>query len=231
MKFDNSISIGDIISILALLVTFFTLLMMKKQREDANRPYLVVDYNNRFDEGFSLETKNLSEEKNINDEIYSIDKNPFDFKVINVGNGVAREVSVKIKFENIDIIKQDNNMYVKDQIITFDYSKIMKSTHVMSIILHDSKFEFTNLGSNNSFSLTNSLRKFEKTVNNVLTYYMNTKSLESIQEKLIPTIKVEVEYKSILNKKFKETYKIDIRLCMFSNSKCYYSVELKNSKV
>ncbi|CEN86403.1 hypothetical protein [Paraclostridium sordellii] len=125
MKFDNTISIGDIISILALILTFSTLRIMIKQREDSNRPYLVLDFNNNFEYIFNIKAKDSYIEENYEDtffynNLYSIDKNPFDFKIKNIGNGVAREINLKIKVKNIDIIKQDEKMYIEDNILVIE---------------------------------------------------------------------------------------------------------------
>lgn len=235
MTFDNSISIGDIISILALVVTFLTLWMMIKQRKDANRPYLVVDYNNKFDENFRIKPKDFDIEElwegiNFYYELYSIDKNPFDFKVINIGNGVAREIKVKIKVENIDIIKQDDNMYIKDNVLILECPEQIRDRYIKGKYLDDYEFEFSNLGSNNSFSLTNNLKRFESIVNSVLLQYMSNEDLESIRNNLIPSIKLELEYKNILNKKFKEIYKIDIFPGGYGSFECIYTIKLKNNK-
>lgn len=235
MQFDNSINIGDIIGILALGITFKTLWMMKKQREDANRPYLVVDYNNKFDENFSIKPKNFYIEENWEDlnfyyELYSLDKNPFDFKVINIGNGVAREIKVKIKVENIDIIKQDDNMYIKDNLLILECPEEIRDRYIKGKYLDDYEFEFSNLGSNNSFSLTNNLKRFESIVNSVILHYMSNEDLESIRNSLIPSINLELEYKSILNKKFKEIYEINIFPGVYGSFECIYTVKLKNNK-
>lgn len=236
MEFDNSISIGDIISIVALVCTFFTLLIMKKQREDSNRPYLVLDYNNKFDERFCITPKDFDIEECWEDlsfyyELYSLDKSPFDFKVKNIGNGVAREIKVKIKVENINIIKQDDKMYIEDNVLILECPEEIRDRYIKGKFLDDYEFEFTNLGSNNSFSLTNNLKRFESIVNTVLLHYMNTECLQTTQDGLIPTIIIELDYKNILNKKFKETYKIDICPGLFDSFRCIYTVKLKNSKV
>lgn len=232
MRFDNSISIGDIISILALLITFFTLLMMKKQREDANRPYLVLDYNNEFDEIFNIKPKEFDIDEIWNNaildcDLYSINKKPFDFKVINIGNGVAREIKVKIKVENIDIIKQDENIDIKHNTLILGCPEEIRDIYIGNKSLDDYEFEFSNLGSNNSFSLTNNLTRFESIVNSVLVSYMSNRGFESIINRLIPTIKIELKYKNILNKKFKETYKIDVCPCLIGNNESTYTIKIK----
>ncbi|WP_196344588.1 hypothetical protein [Paraclostridium sordellii] len=56
---------------------------------------------------------------------------------------------------------------------------------------------------------------------------MDNEDFESIRNRLIPTIQVELEYKNILNKDFKEIYNIDINLRQWSSFSCMYIVNLK----
>lgn len=237
MIFDNHINISDIISICALLVTIFTLLTMKKQREDANRPYLVLDYNeNKFDEIFRIEQKDFDREENFEDmffyyEPYNIDKNPFDFKVVNIGNGVARDIKVRIRVENIDIIKKDEKMYIKDNILVVEYTGQTDPGYSQGKLLNDWKIDFSNLGTNNSFLITNNLNRFKDIVFSILFFYMNNEDVESIRNHLIPSIKIELEYKNILNKKFKESYSIDIKPLVYGTKiSSTFFVNLKNNR-
>lgn len=235
MKFDNTISIGDIISILGLILTLLTLWTMIKQREDSNRPYLVLDFNNNFEYIFNIKSKDSYIEENYEDtffynNLYSIDKNPFDFNIKNIGNGVAREINLKIKVENIDIIKKDEKMYIEDNILVIECLEQTQDGYLKHKYLEDCDLYFTNLGSNNSFSLTNNLKRFENIVNSILFHYMDNEDFESIRNHLIPTIQVELEYKNILNKEFKEIYNIDINLWQWSSFSCMYIVNLKDNK-
>ncbi|MDU4415257.1 hypothetical protein GKD08_04080 [Paeniclostridium sordellii] len=227
--------IGNIISILTLLITFFTLLIMKKQREDANRPYLVLDYNEiKFDEVFHITQKNFDIEESFEEmyqyhKIYDIDKNPFDFKVVNIGNGVARDIKVRIKVKNIDIIKKDEKMYIKDNMLVVEYPCQTNSGHLQGKPLDDWEIYFSNLGSNNSFLITNNLNRFKDIVVSILFYYMNNEDFESITNHRIPSIKIELEYKNILNKEFKESYIIDVNPLVYGTEiSSTFAVNLKN---
>lgn len=242
MEFDNSISIGDIISILAVVITFLTLWIMKKQREDANRPYLVLHYNNEFDEIFNLKERNLDlldvqEYRESYTNMYDLNKNPFDFEIKNIGNGVAREIKVKIKVGNIDTIKFSETMYIdKDKdiedilVVNIQDENEKKLIYTEAIALKGCDLYFSHLENSNSFSLSKKLLHFGCIVNDVLFNYMNNEDFESIVRKLFPNIIVEMEYKSILNKKYKESYSISIHTNSFGQLMSTYQIKLENKK-
>jgi hypothetical protein len=221
------------ISIAVLGFTYRTIWIMRKQREDANRPYLVLDFNYDFDNIFRIDPteEDYGDWLSYDKKLYSIDKAPFDFKVKNIGNGVAREIKVIIKVENIDIIKKDEKMYIEDNVLVVDYPEQTDYGYLKHKHLDDWNLYFSNLGSNNSLSLTNNLQRFEDIVNSILFYYMNNEDRESIGNHLIPTIKIELEYENILNKKFKESYSIDINPRVYGTSiSSTFTVILKNNR-
>ncbi|MGL6107649.1 hypothetical protein [Romboutsia sp.] len=231
MIFGNTIGIGDIISSLALLCTLITISIMIKQRRDANRPYVVLDLKDKFNSDFNIEPREVNyDECSFYNSLYKIDSSPFDFYIKNIGNGVAREINVNIKVENINIIKLDEKMYVSENLLIVECPEQESEGYLKQKFLDDGKLYFTNLGYNDKISLTNSLNRFENIVNSVTYHYMRNDDLKSIQEKLIPSIQIDISYKNILNNKYNESYIIDINPGMWSSFLTKYTIKLNHKE-
>lgn len=231
MIFENTISIGDIISFLALVCTFITISIMIKQRKDANRPYIVLDLKDKFYSDFNIEPREVNyDECSFYNSLYKIDKNPFDFDIKNIGNGVAREINVSIKIKNISIIKLDEEMFILEEYLVVECPEQEAEGYLKNKPLEDANLYFTNLGSNGKISLSNSFKRFENTVNSVIYHYMRNDDLKSIKEKLIPSIQVDISYKNILNNKYNESYMIDINPGMWSSFLTKYTIKLKHNE-
>ena len=121
MVWDNSISISDIISSLALLATFITVLLILVQRHDAAKPALFVRAKNKevnvfkyTGEDFTFILENNYFElgcsgnclaKGVDIESYLLlDKEPSFYKHLSIGNGI-----IKTSFEG----KRKCNVFVR----------------------------------------------------------------------------------------------------------------------
>lgn len=96
------ITISDIVNIglflvavFGIILTFFTLKEMKNQRILSIRPLLVFD---------DIEERELLSTDNPN---YF---NPFDFRIRNVGNGIASDINISVQI--------DSDFFVKDRIVS-----------------------------------------------------------------------------------------------------------------
>ncbi|WP_270505838.1 hypothetical protein [Paraclostridium sordellii] len=231
MIFDNTIGIGDIISSFALLCTFITISIMIKQRKDANRPYLVLELKDKFYSDFNIEPREVNyDECSFYNSLYKIDRNPFDFDIKNIGNGVAREINVSIKIENISIIKLDEKIFILEDCLVVECPEQESEGYLKNKPLENANLYFTNLASNDNISLSNSLKRFENTVNSIIYHYMSNDDLKSIQEKLIPSIQIDISYKNILNDEYNESYIIDINPGMWSSFLTKYTIKLKHKE-
>lgn len=212
MKFNQEISISDIISLLALFATFITILQVKLQRKDSNRPYLIIDFRNDYNHSITVTS---------DEYINGCDENTFDFELKNIGNGIARDVHIDIKFVDIDKIKLDSSLTLSEEVLSIKNDKAHKSMFFRNYPAY-----FSYLGKNEYKSLKTEFSKNSCVIQNLISYYTYKNYTNSIIN-LIPKTLVSICYKDIFNKSYTETFSIIIKIVYIDMNETCYNVKLK----
>ena len=120
MIFDNTISIAEIISIVAILCTFVTILQVKQQRIDSVKPYITIK---PIDKSYNYKKDDL--EHSVNFELFAS----------NIGNGLAKNASLKFNIVNVPEILSDDSL-----VIANNYFEVNKRTFYL--LHHDIDFTY-----------------------------------------------------------------------------------------
>lgn len=103
--FKFEMNIGDIISIFALIATFITILQVKKQRSDMNKPYMVIDFDGNYNHVYTIE-KCVDETDN--NYFEDTGDNVFDFNIKNIGNGIAKDVRLYLEIPKVELLNDEH---------------------------------------------------------------------------------------------------------------------------
>lgn len=211
MKFNQEISISDIISSLALIATFITILQVKSQRKDSNRPYLIIDFNGKYDEYICVKSDS---------DITKNRENNFDFKLKNIGNGIARDIKVEINLSQLDKIKLDENLTLTE--VSLDIQD--KKTYISTMIINSPTY-FSNLGSQEEINIKSEFSNQDNVIKQLMRYYMSKHYLLGVVNSL-PIVLIKIQYKDIFNNSYEDIFSIKVTASYITEKETSYLLEL-----
>lgn len=143
MVWDNSISAADIISVLALLATFITIVLIFIQRHDSAKPILFIRTKNSEENHLELTNYGLD---------FDLEKSPVEISCF--GNNLAKRVSIESYFLLYKSLSFYKTIYIKGGIMTMDVENKPKTFFVVK----PSLINFEVINCNETINLNNELR-------------------------------------------------------------------------
>lgn len=224
MRFDPVISISDIVNILislgtiiTIIFTYLTLREMKKQRNLSIMPNITLD----FLENLKFKFTNFNKQKL-----------KLNFTIKNIGNGVAKNVDIKINID--DLLK-----YESDSIKINKKSIYLKFKNYASITMieNSNRFFYQGIQTNNKINIQSvtieqlllglSIEMFEK-------YNKDTSNevLMELIKKYTLTFDIVINYFDLANNNYKKIFKLEIspNLIDFGNKELNYSTKIISYK-
>ncbi len=218
MQFSPLITISDIINIIislctiiTIMLTYLTLREMKKQRNLNIMPNMVLDFTKQLNYYFDDAYNNVGK---------------LNFKMKNVGNGLAKNIEVNINLGDAKRYSSDSIM-INDKFIRLNFSKINM------LYLYDNYFTYQGLQTNDEVEvqLKNiDMLLFGKCIDLFENY--NDKIHDSDVMNLISEHTVNfdifIKYTDLANNIYKTVFKIKVNptAISFSEKKVYYSIEI-----
>lgn len=176
MKFDLTISITDIISVLAILLTFVTILQIKHQRTDTLKPYMTIrpiDKVYRFD----CKNKKLKEKPIIN--------------LCNIGSNLAKNINIELYTYDIPNSLLSKALQITQNSCSIDQQKF--------IILHHN-IDFTYCEPRENIEIGSTLYGYIETFCHIYEdLFLSDKPEECIRQ--TPKVLIKISYLNILGKK------------------------------
>ncbi len=175
MIFDLTISITDIISVLAILLTFVTILQIKHQRTDTLKPYMTV---RPIDEVYHFDCKNkrLKEKPIIN--------------LCNIGSNLAKNINIELYSYNIPNALLSKTLQITQNSCSIDKQKL--------IILHHN-IDFTYCEPKENIEIGSTLYGYIETFCHIYEDLFLSNKEECIRQ--TPKVIIKVSYLNILGKK------------------------------
>ena len=222
MKFEPIITISDIINILisictiiTIVFTYLTLKEMKKQRNLSIMPNITLDFSDNLKFTFINTYKKYLK---------------FNIVIKNIGNGVAKNLDIKININNIEKYETDN-IKINDNCIYLRF----KNYALITMIENSNHFTYQGIHINNSIDIESatietlllgqSIEIFEK-------YNKDTPSntlIELIQKNTL-LVDVIVKYADLENNIYKRVFKLKISPIHidFANKELQYCIKIIN---
>ena len=222
MKFNPIITISDIVNILislctiiTIIFTYLTLKEMKKQRNLNIMPNITLDF---FEE---LKFKSIDISKQ---------NLKLDIIIKNIGNGVAKNIDIKInindlsKYESDSIIINENSIYLK-----------FRNFAMITMIENSNHFLYQGIQTNNSINIQSkvieslllgqSIELFEKYNEDTPT----NKLMELIQKYTL-SFDIIIKYTDLANNNYKRIFKLEIspNNIDFANKEIHYFTKIIN---
>ena len=186
MKFNNTLTIEGIISIITLFATFITIRQVQKQRLDANMPYIIMDFTEDYDQTYSI--------KKEEDQVCLSDK--FDFKIKNIGNGIAKDIMVSIDYRRLDTVRCRNIRIFNNGAIRFRYENIK--------FLHKNSSNYFPYMENGSCkNIKNTILPYYYIINNHVLFHIEEEEIYRLTKDINnPSLVVKISYSDIFNKTY-----------------------------
>lgn len=188
MKFDLTVSITDIISVLTIILTFVTILQVKHQRTDTLKPYITIrpiDKVYRFD----CKSKKLLESPKV--------------QLSNIGSNLAKDIKIELLIANIPDSLISKGLKITQNTCLIDKQKL--------IMLHHN-IDFTYCESKENIEIGNNLYGYIETFCHIYADLFLSKKIEvCLKNSQFPKSIIKISYFNILGKKH------DKYLCLYAD--------------
>lgn len=224
MQFDPVITISDIVNILislctiiTIIFTYLTLREMKKQRNLSIMPNITLD----FLESLKFKFTNFNKQRL-----------KLNFIIKNIGNGVAKNVDIKINIDDLLKYESDSIKINKKSI----YLKFKKYASI-TMIANSNRFFYQGIQTNNKIDIQSvtleqlllglSIEMFEK-------YNKDTSNeiLMELIKKYTLTFDIVINYTDLADNNYKKFFKLEIspNHIDFGNKELNYSIKIISYK-
>ncbi len=214
MVWINEISLADIISIIALVATFITVVLIFVQRNDGAKPCVFVKTNSEKN-NYSFIRKE-----------FKCDLGTDSIQICCLGNGIAKNISVEsylVLDKTMDFYK---TISIKGGLATV---KTNKGKLEGCIVVRPNICRFEAMNNNESVTIANVLEP------KILTMaFCGSDAISQRNGNLIPwsepCIILKISYTNIFGKNYVSFFQISLSICMFSEKEIAFFIKNKSIK-
>lgn len=217
MVFKFEMSISDIISICALFATFITIRQVKQQREDMNKPYMIIDFNGNHNKTYTIKKDGDN-------------NNEFDFIIKNIGNGFGKDVKLYLEPKGYEFLNDEENM----KIINSSFLEYKSENERSLLNLNKREEYFPYIESSSCKNIKSDFYVYYTLIEILAENYFdpnkrNNGKIENILNSM-PVLSVKIEYSDIFNEIYTNTFEISIEVIYFSINELKFNIKLNTKQ-
>ncbi|MDE6597996.1 MAG: hypothetical protein K2K60_05105 [Clostridia bacterium] len=202
MIFENKISIADIISIVAILATFITILQVKHQRGDSLKPFLTIKPSDNYF---------------VYNKAKPFSNNNFDLYLSNIGGHLAKNASIEINICNIPSNLLSSEIEINQHLFALNKKAIY--------MLHKS-LQFTYIEPQEKHYLAGKLDNYIILLCNI---YLDLFKSNKLEKNIfnVGEILIKISYYNIIDHNFKNYLSLTVNPISISDKEINFSIDIK----